>query len=53
MVLTVHEREIFNKNGRLGISDIVRLGVEEGRIISFDKKKRADLSVMAKQGLVT
>ncbi len=48
IVLTIHERNFFEDGGRAGISDVVKSAIADGRVLDFDKKRREDLSVIAK-----
>ena len=48
IVLTIYERSFFEDGGRAGISDVVKSAIEDGRVLDFDKKRREDLSVIAK-----
>lgn len=47
VVLTIAERNFTEAGGRTGIEDVVRNGIREGRVLSFDKTMRDDLSLTA------
>ncbi len=47
VVLTIAERNFTEAGGRTGIEDVVRNGIKEGRVLSFEKTMRDDLSLTA------
>lgn len=47
VVLTIAERNFTEAGGRTGIEDVVRNGIKEGRVLSFDKTMRDDLPLTA------
>ena len=50
IVLTVAERNFFGKNGRRdGWAELIEEAVQSNRVLDFQKNKRTDLSVIAKQ----
>ncbi|MGM9587931.1 MAG: hypothetical protein ACI3VA_10640 [Candidatus Limivicinus sp.] len=49
IVLTIAERDFTGTLNRDGHAEIIRKAVESGKIISFDKERRAELSVIAQQ----
>lgn len=40
--------QVEEDGGRAGINDVVKSAISDGRVLGFDKKRREDLSVIAK-----
>lgn len=47
VVLTIAERDWYATKGRTGYDEIVESAIKQGRVIDFDKNKRADLTEVA------
>ena len=48
VVLTIAEREAESNDGHIGFGEIIDKAINSDRVLSFDKEKRADLTVNAK-----